>query len=96
MEDARRAVHKMQGERIGKNQVSTCYARSIKTQVLWIHGLMILAVNNNSSLRTYKPYESKFDIELYLLYVIIRHYCFYNDFMHFIYLLYKEIRIDLK
>ena len=43
LEDARRAVHKMQGERIGKNQVATCYARSIKTQVLWFHGVSLVS-----------------------------------------------------
>ena len=33
----------MQGERIGKNQVATCYARSIKTQVLWFHGVSLVS-----------------------------------------------------
>lgn len=38
LDDARLAVHRMQREKLGKNIVCTCYARSIKSQVLWFSG----------------------------------------------------------
>jgi len=40
LDDARLAVHRMQREKLGKNIVSTCYARSIKSQVLWFSGAL--------------------------------------------------------
>ena len=64
MEDARRAVHKMQGERIGKNQVSTCYARSIKTQVLWIHGVEGLSSDKTYYRRVFEQFGSVRSLEL--------------------------------
>jgi len=64
LEDARRAVHKMQGERIGKNQVSTCYARSIKTQVLWIHGVEGLSSDKTYYRRVFEQFGSVRSLEL--------------------------------